>query len=220
MDECGECQPWHERRVLDGEGRAQPHRRAGVGATGRGRGGPLFRRSETPLLDAATTLFGVAYTALLLGFAIDLRNASVPGMDASAGFAMVAAVMMCIWGADSLAYFVGRSGRHPLMPRVSPKKTWEGTLGGIAGALVVAVVLKLTVLAFLPWPHLLAMVFFCGVVSQLGDLAESRMKRIVGVKDSGTILPGHGGLLDRFDATILAAPCVYLYLVYVAGIIR
>ena len=181
---------------------------------------PFIRQADYTPGSLAATVFGAVYPAALLAYLTDLRLARGPGVGDAEAFWLTLATLVLIWATDTFAYFVGRSfGRHPLAPAVSPKKTWEGALGGVAGAVVVAAAFKLTVLAFLPWLHVLAMAFFCGVVSQLGDLAESRMKRVVGVKDSGTILPGHGGLLDRFDAAILAAPCVYLYLVYVAGVI-
>ncbi|MDX1546847.1 MAG: phosphatidate cytidylyltransferase, partial [Rhodothermales bacterium] len=134
-----------------------------------------------------------------------------------AAFALTLTVFLLIWATDTFAYYVGKNlGRHKLAPLISPKKTWEGAVGGAVGALLVAVVLKLTLLAFLAWPHVVAMALICGIVSQIGDLAESRLKRSVGAKDSGTLLPGHGGLLDRFDALLLAVPLVYLYLAYVA----
>jgi phosphatidate cytidylyltransferase len=179
---------------------------------------PLFRRSATPLLDAATTLFGVVYPALLLGFAVDLRGAAGPPADAAHGFKVIAAVMSCVWGADSLAYFVGRAvGRHPLMPRVSPKKTWEGSMGGLAGALLVAAVCKLTFLPAWSWVDVTAIGFICGGASQFGDLAESLFKRASEVKDSGSWIPGHGGALDRLDAASVAVPLSALYLVHLAG---
>ncbi|HMB91293.1 MAG TPA: phosphatidate cytidylyltransferase, partial [Rhodothermales bacterium] len=117
------------------------------------------------------------------------------------------------------AYYTGKSiGKTPLAPSISPKKTWEGAIGGGIGAVLAAVVLKLTLLGFLAWPHVIVMALICGVVSQVGDLMESRIKRSVGAKDSGTLLPGHGGMLDRFDAMILAVPLVFLYLRYGAGL--
>ena len=85
-------------------------------------------------------------------------------------------------------------------------------------ALCVAAVLKGFLLDFLAWPHVIAFALICGVVSQIGDLAESQIKRSVGAKDSGTLLPGHGGMLDRFDAMTVAAPLAYLYLNYVAQV--
>lgn len=181
---------------------------------------PFLRDEASTPASLAGTVFGAVYPSALLAFLADLRLARGPEVGDVEAFWLALATLLLIWATDTFAYFVGRAfGRHPLAPKVSPKKTWEGAVGGVLGALGVAVVLKYTALAFLAWPHVLVLAFCCGVVSQLGDLAESRLKRAVGVKDSGTLLPGHGGLLDRFDAMILAAPCVYLYLYYVAGVI-
>ena len=182
----------------------------------------------------AATLFGVVYPTVLLGFLAEIRgggttSASLQGNDGSfiaAGvtdsqaFALTIAVLILVWTTDTLAYFVGRAiGRRPLAPKISPKKTWEGTAGGALGAVGAGVVLKLTMLPFLAWPHIIVVALLCGILGQLGDLAESQMKRAVGVKDSGALLPGHGGMLDRFDSMIVVAPAVYLYLHYVAGIL-
>jgi phosphatidate cytidylyltransferase len=116
-----------------------------------------------------------------------------------------------IWAGDTLAYFAGRAiGRHAMAPRISPKKTWEGAAGNVAGSLIVAGV-------FSRWlevgvPHLIAIALLANVAGQLGDLLESAYKRGAGVKDSGTLLPGHGGMLDRVDALIFAAPVVWAYI--------
>jgi len=116
-----------------------------------------------------------------------------------------------IWAGDTLAYFTGRAiGRHAMAPQVSPKKTWEGAAGNVAGSVMVAAV-------FSNWldvgmAHLVAIALLANVAGQLGDLVESAYKRGAGVKDSGTLLPGHGGMLDRVDALIFAAPVVWAYL--------
>lgn len=170
-----------------------------------------------PLPNLASTVFGVVYPSAMLAALLALREARGPTVDSAAAFWLTLGTFVLIWLTDTGAYYVGRAvGRRPLAPRISPNKTWEGALGGAAGALVGAGILKGTLLSFLAWPHLLAMALICGVLSQLGDLAESRFKRSVGVKDAGQFLPGHGGILDRFDALLLAVPLVYLYLAYVA----
>lgn len=176
-----------------------------------------FERDETPHHNIAATLFGVFYPTTLFSFLAELRLARGETVGNDEAFWLTLAVFLLIWSADSFAYYAGRAfGKHPLAPRVSPKKTWEGAVGGAAGAVLVGVVLKLTALSFLAWPHVIVLALLGGCFSPLGDLAESRLKRAVGIKDSGTILPGHGGLLDRFDALILTVPLVYLYLAYVA----
>ena len=176
-----------------------------------------FARSEKPLSSLGATVFGALYPTALLAFLTDLRLARGPSVGDLEAFYLTLTVFLLIWATDILAYYTGKTfGRHKLAPLVSPKKTWEGAVGGALGALLAAVALKQTLLGFLAWPHLVALALICGVVSQVGDLAESRFKRVAGVKDSGTMLPGHGGLLDRFDAALLAVPLAYLYLAYVA----
>ncbi|MBZ5626023.1 MAG: phosphatidate cytidylyltransferase [Acidobacteriia bacterium] len=121
------------------------------------------------------------------------------------------------WAGDSGAYFVGRTlGRHKLAPRVSPKKSWEGAVASVAAAVLIA---GGYLLRFVPGVSMVAAVLLTAVANvagQLGDLAESALKRGAGVKDSGVILPGHGGFLDRVDSTLFALPVIYAYLRWVA----
>jgi len=121
-------------------------------------------------------------------------------------------MLLIIWVCDTGAYFMGRSfGRHALMPHVSPKKTWEGLWGGLLFVLVVAILWSLFK-GFSPWKWLLMIVFsfIVAIISVVGDLTESMLKRAAGVKDSGVILPGHGGILDRIDSLMAAAPIFLL----------
>jgi phosphatidate cytidylyltransferase len=126
------------------------------------------------------------------------------------GPALLLFALVIIWVSDSVAYFAGRAfGKHPLAPHLSPKKTWEGSVAGFIGSLLVAFI-------FRPWLHaglplLLGMAAAGNVAGQVGDLVESAYKRSAGVKDSGGLLPGHGGVLDRIDALILAIPVVWYY---------
>lgn len=120
--------------------------------------------------------------------------------------------LVLTWAADTVAYFVGRAvGKHPLAPRISPKKTWEGSIGSLLGSFLVAYAFHF----FLPisLPHLFAMAILGNVAGQMGDLLESACKRSAGVKDSGGLLPGHGGVLDRIDALILCVPVIWFYVV-------
>lgn len=121
------------------------------------------------------------------------------------------------WGSDTSAYFVGRKfGRTKLAPRISPKKTVEGAAGGLAGSVFFAVLISLFIPA-LPALDAVALAIVAGVAGQAGDLFESVLKRSAGVKDSGGILPGHGGLLDRVDALVFTAPATWIYGTFVAG---
>lgn len=151
---------------------------------------------------------GLLLVALPLTFAIRLHGI------APFGPALLFFVLVVTWVGDTAAYFVGSGiGKHKLAPVLSPKKTWEGTIASMMGALLVAV-------AFSRWltiavPHLLGMAAVGNVAGQMGDLLESAYKRSAGVKDSGTLLPGHGGVLDRIDALILAIPVVWYYWIWV-----
>jgi phosphatidate cytidylyltransferase len=119
-------------------------------------------------------------------------------------------VLVVIWASDTVAYFVGRGvGKHPFAPHLSPKKTWEGAIAGFAGSIAVAFAFAhfLTV----PLTMLLGAAAVGNVAGQVGDLLESAYKRSAGIKDSGSLLPGHGGILDRIDALILAIPVVWYY---------
>jgi phosphatidate cytidylyltransferase len=128
--------------------------------------------------------------------------------------------LLLVWATDVFAYYVGKViGSRPLAPSISPNKTWEGTLGGLCAAVAVAMILKLTVLGMVAWPHVVALALIGGGVSQVGDLMESQLKRSTGADDASSILPGHGGVLDRFDAMVVAAPLIYLYLHVVAGLV-
>lgn len=120
-------------------------------------------------------------------------------------------ILFSIWATDSGAYFVGRAfGRRKLWPEISPKKTIEGAVGGIASAILLAVVFQLIYPLFTYiWAILVA--FIVAVFGQVGDLAESALKRYYGVKDSGNLLPGHGGILDRFDSLLFVLPILHLF---------
>jgi len=170
----------------------------------------LVRVRETPLLDIAATLLGVFYPAMLAGFILSLRTIDWAG---DAPFWLTVAVLSGVWGSDTFAYLAGRAfGKHPLFPRVSPKKTWEGAIGGLVGAIAIASAFKMLALdAEWTWLDVGVVAAACGVAGPLGDLAESLFKRSAGVKDSGSWLPGHGGMLDRIDAALVAVPLVALW---------
>jgi phosphatidate cytidylyltransferase len=157
---------------------------------------------------AITAIFYCGFTATTLAMA---------KRDFDAGGDVVLLILLLAWVGDTGAYFAGRFlGKRKLYPEVSPKKTWAGAFGGLAGALAAAAIMK--VLRFdehgghLSWLDVVLIAIPGGILGQLGDLVESLVKRSVGVKDSGTLLPGHGGMLDRIDAVLFIGPYVYLYL--------
>jgi len=175
---------------------------------------------------AAASAFAFVYIALPLAMLVQLRQQW-------AGAFLILYLLFLVWAGDILAYFVGRSiGRHLMAPRISPKKTWEGAVASMVASLGVgsalfyyATPLCTTLLQWgliqrrdgifsLERPALLPVLILTAVLNvaaQLGDLVESLIKRGAGVKDSGTILPGHGGMLDRIDALLFAAPVLWFY---------
>lgn len=174
------------------------------------------------LESSALVLLGLAYIPVLLGQMLLIRgwegrpcfaDLILGRGDGRPGFWILFWTMALVWINDTGAYFVGLLwGRHRLAPGISPNKSIEGLIGGAAAAMPLAVVLARW--WRLPWGpgHSLALsvlVVFCGT---LGDLVESKLKRLAGVKDSGTLLPGHGGVLDRFDSLMFVLPAVYIYI--------
>jgi phosphatidate cytidylyltransferase len=178
---------------------------------------------------AAASSFAFVYVALPLAMLVQLRQEW-------AGAFWILYLLFVVWAGDILAYFVGRSvGRHLMAPRISPKKTWEGAAASLAASLLVGILLfthALQISSFLRrvglitrrdglfglerpelWPIILLTVAL-NIAAQLGDLVESLIKRGAGVKDSGTLLPGHGGMLDRIDALLFAAPVLWIYAVW------
>ncbi len=168
---------------------------------------------EAAWTKLAWMITGLIYPAWLFGQFVHLRNDWTHILSNQQALWLIVGLLLIVWTTDSLAYFTGRAiGKTPLAPAISPKKTWEGTIGGFVGAVVVAIILKLTVLDFFSWQDAMVCAVIGGAGGQIGDLAESRLKRLCGVKDSGNILPGHGGILDRIDGLILVVPLYYLYL--------
>jgi phosphatidate cytidylyltransferase len=163
------------------------------------------RRPMVEALPAAgISCSGLILVAFPLSFAVRLHGTGREGP------LLLLFALVITWVGDSEAYFVGRSiGKHALAPHLSPKKTWEGTVASFLGSLIVALIFArfMTV----PVAHLLGMAAVGNVAGQVGDLLESAYKRSAGIKDSGSILPGHGGVLDRIDALILAIPVVWYY---------
>lgn len=125
---------------------------------------------------------------------------------------LIGAVFVLVWANDSFAYLVGKTfGKHKFFPAVSPKKTWEGFFGGLAGSIAAAIAIH-HYLGIYPLAICLGLAIIVSVMGTMGDLVESRFKRVAGVKDSGRLMPGHGGLYDRLDSIIFASPFVYSFL--------
>lgn len=162
------------------------------------------------LRDVPITIFGWAYIPLLLGLLIYIRCCLFD--DARTSWLYMLYFITSIWITDTAAYFGGRAlGRHKLAPFVSPKKTWEGAFFGLIGAFLYGWLWTRWLAGTTTRQDLFVVAAIVGVAGQLGDLMESYFKRSAGVKDSGTLLPEHGGALDRFDSLILSTPFVFFY---------
>jgi phosphatidate cytidylyltransferase len=158
----------------------------------------------------------VALSWLWVGFlAASVIRLRALGGGGGVGFGWVVLAFAVTWGNDTFAYFAGLAfGRHRLYERISPKKSWEGAVGGVAGALVGAFLVRALLLPEVGVATALAAALGGSVVGPLGDLSESMVKRAAGVKDSGKLIPGHGGVLDRIDALLFVAPWVYACALY------
>ena len=166
------------------------------------------RESSGVIIGLSTTIFGILYIPWFMGFLIKIRY-----LDYGAG--MLASVIWITKFGDIGAYLVGsRFGRHTLISRISPNKTWEGLLGGILFSLLAALGAKSLMPASYSYYHLLVLGLFVGILGQLGDLSESLMKRDCAVKDSGDIFPGLGGALDCIDSLLFTAPVFYFWVLH------
>jgi phosphatidate cytidylyltransferase len=192
----------------------------------------VFRKDlKMGLASAATSVFGLIYIAVSLSFLVCMKGDSLTKP-------LIIFVLFSVWAGDIAAYYVGRSiGKHKLAPIVSPNKSWEGAIASVIASMVVAVLVfhfreqienlfagrhwLRTYIGFplgskppflqMRWTHVLWIGILTNVAAQFGDLFESALKRGAGVKDSGTLLPGHGGILDRIDALLFAVPVVWYY---------
>ena len=167
----------------------------------------LFLKKENPFTNIAFTILGILYVALpfsLLNYILTYSG--------TYSYQLLFGIFFILWSNDSGAYLAGVTmGKHKIFPRVSPKKSWEGSIGGLLASFLVAYIISgwYTSISFTDWMIVSVIVVILGT---LGDFVESLFKRSVDIKDSGNILPGHGGILDRFDSLIMAIPFVFTYL--------
>jgi phosphatidate cytidylyltransferase len=171
------------------------------------------RPSAAVLRDSAAALFPVLYIGLPIGVIVSLRGRSVPGRG------VLLLLLATIVASDTTQYYVGRlAGKRPLAPAISPKKTREGAIGGVVAGAVVALVLGVW---WLPWVAPVTRLLLGATVATsgiVGDLFESLLKRSADVKDSSTLIPGHGGVLDRIDSWLFAGPVYYVFLLYASDL--
>ena len=174
----------------------------------------LFRRDGgLAVFHISSTILGVFYVAWLGSHVILLRRLGEGHHGGDLGGLFVILAFALAWGTDTAGYVVGSAiGRRKLLPRVSPEKTLEGALGAVVVCLALAVVGRFTFARFLTTTDAIVLGVLSPVMAILGDLVESLMKRDVAVKDTSRALPGHGGMLDRFDSVLFVAPLVYYYL--------
>ncbi|MBK1442615.1 phosphatidate cytidylyltransferase [Parapedobacter sp. ISTM3] len=168
----------------------------------------LYQKRAKPFADIAYTLLGVVYIVLPFVSFYTLGFTATEAYD----YRLPLGFMLILWGNDTGAYLVGRYfGKHLLFERISPKKTWEGLAGGVGLALITSLVMA-NYFTLLPTWQWVGVALIISIFGTYGDLVESMLKRSQQVKDSGSVLPGHGGLLDRFDGLLLAAPAVLAFL--------
>lgn len=161
---------------------------------------------ENSLPSSAIAVLATTYVGMLSGSLIRLHN------DFPEGYKLVFFLLLVVWLGDTGAYYVGKQfGKHKLSPRISPKKTIEGLVGGISASIIAAVVIHFTFFPKFPLLHAVIAGVLLSIAGVIGDLAESMWKRSAAVKDSGTLIPGHGGFLDRFDSILFTAPILYCY---------
>ncbi len=167
---------------------------------------------ESRFRDTTVAVFGSLYVGLPLSTLVSTRT--LPG-----GEWLIVFIALVTWAGDIGAYYAGTLlGRHPLAPSISPKKSWEGLAGGLALSLLVALLAQLWLVPQLTVADALILGLLMTGTGLIGDLCESSIKRSVGVKDSGGILPGHGGMLDRLDSLLFTAPTFYYYVTLVRGL--
>lgn len=164
----------------------------------------------------SVTIFGVFYVAWLGSHLVLLRELPhLLGLDYSTGFSFVIMVFALTWCYDTGAYTVGRiAGRHKLFPSISPGKTVEGAIGGVFFSIAGILIVRYLMAPYIGLYQAVSLGIFASVIGQAGDLVESMLKRDVMIKDSSSTIPGHGGVLDRFDSILFTAPLIYYYLKY------
>jgi len=176
----------------------------------------LFRNNGSVVKNLGATFLGILYIGLFSSALIAIREIYLDIDDLyNRGGYIIISMLATIWICDSAAFFGGTAlGKHKLFPRMSPNKSWEGALFGFIFAIFTMLLAKLVVLDFLSWINVIVLGIIIGIIGQLGDLVESSIKRDAGVKDSSSIIPGHGGIFDRFDSLLFSAPAIWLYLKY------
>lgn len=175
----------------------------------------LFRNRNRAFLNSLITLGAIIYIGLFNSLLLIRHHPFERHNGSLTGGLFVLFMFAVLWTFDISAYVFGSAiGRHPLFSRISPGKSWEGSIMGLVFSIVTAFIFRTLFLTSLPLIHTLGLALTVSITGQMGDLVESLLKREAFIKDSSRILPGHGGILDRFDSTLFAAPCFYAYLIF------
>lgn len=171
------------------------------------------KNNDRIIVHMSSTIFGIIYTGWMGGHILLLRQLSGQYFNSAI---LVFLALFLIWMNDTWAFFTGTLfGKHKLLPRISPSKTIEGFIGGMIMSLISALIFRHFFTPFIPLIDMIIMTIVAGFVGLAGDLVESAMKRDASVKDASSILPGHGGVLDRFDSVLFALPVLYYYLIFI-----
>jgi phosphatidate cytidylyltransferase len=181
-------------------------------------GAELFRNKGSAIYNISATLLGTFYLGLLAGALISIREfyPDAGELYLRGGY-LIITILSSIWICDTAAFYGGtKFGKHKLFPRVSPKKSWEGAIFGFFFAVITVILAKIFFLDFVSFGNAFAIGFIVGTIGQIGDLVESLFKRDAGIKDSSGLIPGHGGVFDRFDSLLYSAPVILFYLKYVS----
>ncbi|MBI9072758.1 MAG: phosphatidate cytidylyltransferase [Melioribacteraceae bacterium] len=176
----------------------------------------LFRNKSSAIANTGASLLGIFYIGLFSASILALRElySEFTTIYINGGYIIIS-LLITLWVCDSAAFFLGiKFGKNKLFPRVSPKKSWEGAIAGFVFSIIAMLILNYTILDFIHWSKALILGLIIGIIGQMGDLVESLFKRDANIKDSSALIPGHGGVLDRFDSLLFTAPVVYLYFYY------
>lgn len=172
---------------------------------------PVFSKGKYNTTDVSITLYGIFYIVFLFLFIVLLRRLEY-------GIYYVGIILLGAWGTDTFAYFGGKLfGKKKLAPHLSPNKTVEGSISGVLGSVILMALYGIILVKYannISYYHYIIIGVLCGIISQVGDLVASSTKRYTKIKDYGYVIPGHGGVLDRFDSVLFIAPVVYFYILF------
>lgn len=176
----------------------------------------LFRNNGSAIQNLGSSFLGIFYTGLFSSAILGIREFYPQDSPYyNHGGLIIIGLLITIWICDSAAFFLGVAfGKHKIFPRVSPKKSWEGSIAGLLFALIAMIANKAIYMDFLSWTDVVVFGITAGILGQTGDFVESMVKRDADVKDSSNLIPGHGGIFDRFDSLLFTAPVIYLYMIF------